>query len=113
LISTSKPLVYITNGTALGKRGEREPVKGVVDFIEDFKNMGEVPELSPYVRDITNLPRTFEGSIRLMPAGNAPSPKYSKQLADIRLPELFNPIKAEEERTQSSLLNSGRGAAIP
>jgi MinD-like ATPase involved in chromosome partitioning or flagellar assembly len=84
----------------LGLRSEQgggEPVKGVVDFLEDFLNTetGEVPELGPYVRAIEDLPPTFEGSIMLMPAGNAPSPTYSKQLADIRLPELFNPIKAE------------------
>lgn len=84
----------------LGLRSEKgggESVKGVVDFLEVFQNTGEVPELSPYVRDITGLPSTFDGSILLMPAGNAPSPKYSKQLSDIRLPDLFNPTQEPGE----------------
>jgi MinD-like ATPase involved in chromosome partitioning or flagellar assembly len=92
----------------LGLRSEKgggEPVKGVVDFLEDFTTTGSVPELSSYVREISNLPPTFEGSIWLMPAGDAPSPKYSKQLADIRLPELFNPLKAEA--------GSGANPSIP
>lgn len=89
----------------LGLRSEKEggePVKGVVDFIEDSLNTGKVPELNPYVRDITELPSTFGGSILLMPAGNAPSSKYSKQLSDIRLPDLFNPVQAEEGTVKES-----------
>lgn len=80
-----------------GLRGRKEekPVLGLVDFLHSFTTSGLVAELAPYVYSVGDLPPEFEGSISLMPAGNAPSPEYSQQLAEIRLHELFHPEEGE------------------
>lgn len=80
-----------------GLRGRKEegPLLGLVDFLYSFTTTGSVAELSPYVYTVEDLPPEFQGSISLMPAGNAPSPEYSQQLAEIRLHELFHPDEEE------------------
>ena len=71
--------------------GEEGTITGLVDFIQSFKATGNIPALGPYVQPVKNLPSEFKGSIFLLPAGNAPSSRYSRQLAEIQLQELFNP----------------------
>jgi MinD-like ATPase involved in chromosome partitioning or flagellar assembly len=88
----------------LRTRDNEKSLKGVVDFVESFKATHTVPELEPYVYDVTGLPSGFTGSIHLIPAGNAPSPEYSRQILDIRFSELFNPIKAESEEQATSAI---------
>src|SRR5258706_14891815 len=52
--------------------GEENAITGLVDLIHSFKSTGTIPELSPYVQPIRDLPPEFKGSILLLPAGNAP-----------------------------------------
>jgi CobQ/CobB/MinD/ParA nucleotide binding domain len=72
--------------------GGENAIKGVVDFIESFKTTLAVPELDSFVYELKDRPEGFKGSLHFMPAGNAPSPEYSRQLADIRLSDLVNPV---------------------
>ncbi|MFN7919081.1 MAG: hypothetical protein U0Q16_03235 [Bryobacteraceae bacterium] len=71
-------------------RQDGRALLGLVDFIHTSLNSDSIPELRSYVYEVENLPTRFEGSICLMPAGDAPSAEYSRQIADLRLPELFN-----------------------
>jgi hypothetical protein len=56
-----------------------KPIKGLVDFIDEFLTIGSVPELRPddpegsNLLPVTDLPPGSSGSIHLLAARNAPS----------------------------------------
>ncbi len=63
---------------------------GLVDYIHSFMNSESAPDIDPYLIPVAGLPHDSGGSIRLLPAGDAPSPEYSRRLAGIREQELFS-----------------------
>ncbi len=71
------------------KLGVELPERGLVDYLHQLFLIGEVPEsLEPYV--VTIEPENAGGgSIRLLPAGAAPSPVYWRQLAKLDWHALF------------------------
>jgi cellulose biosynthesis protein BcsQ len=70
-------------------------LRGVVDFVTDFKETGVVPDIAPYVYEVKDPEFEWSGSIHLMPAGNAPSAAYSRKLSAIEWHELFNPAESD------------------
>jgi hypothetical protein len=70
-------------------------LRGVVDFVTTFKKNGAVPDLTGYVYEVVDPNFEVRGSIHLMPAGNAPSARYTRQLAAIEWGALFNPPEAD------------------
>jgi hypothetical protein len=71
------------------KLGVESPEGGLVDYLHQLFLVGEIPEsLRPYV--VTIEPENAAGgSIRLLPAGAAPSPTYWRQLAKLDWHALF------------------------
>jgi MinD-like ATPase involved in chromosome partitioning or flagellar assembly len=70
----------------LRRDGGSRAITGLVDLIHTVKTTRAFPDLSTFVfRVEPELP----GQILLLPAGDAPSASYSRQLAAIKLHELF------------------------
>jgi hypothetical protein len=72
--------------------GDQAPsLRGLVDFVASFIERGSVPNPRDYFVPVSDLPAGSTGSIHLLPAGNAPSAQYSRQLSFIRNEDLFIP----------------------
>jgi MinD-like ATPase involved in chromosome partitioning or flagellar assembly len=65
--------------------------RGLVDLVASFIERGSVPDPRDYLVAVQDLPSGSTGSIDLLPAGNAPSAQYSRQLSFIRNEDLFIP----------------------
>lgn len=72
------------------KFGIKAPQSGLVDYLSHVQAYGMAPKsLEEYVVEIPQALRTSGGSIRLLAAGDAPSPAYSRKLGRLDWHNLF------------------------
>ncbi len=81
------PGLHFKFGLRSHKTNTRSRLVGLVDLVENMEAEGSFPSIEKYLTKVTDLPpaaKKAKGSIYLLPAGNAPSEKYSSQLHQVR-----------------------------